>query len=193
MKLRPVMLPLCLSVLFFPLLCGPARAQDLADAIVTGLGQVHQRQNVFHEERVIGALTQKLESAGNLSYRAPGHLEKLTLTPRREDLVIDGDMVTIARGTAAPQTLDASREPALQLLVDTLRAPLDGDVERLKRAYHLHASGDLGGGWTLEMTPANDDVAKQVRTVTFTGRNNAILGLRIVQANGDTQSLTITP
>lgn len=191
MMRRLVALLLCLNALsfFHP---ARARAQDLADAIITGLGQVHQRQNAFHEVRVIGALTQPLDSAGSLSYRAPGHLEKLTLTPRREDLVIEGDMVTIVRGKAAPQTLDASRNPALQLLVDTLRAPLDGDVERLKRSYRLAASGELGS-WTLELTPANDAVAKQVRTVTLTGRNNAILGLRIVQANGDTQSLTIAP
>ena len=193
MKLR-LALPLpCLSALVFFFLCAPAQAGELADTIVTGLGQVHQRQNAFQEVRVIAALTRPLESAGTLSYRAPGHLEKLTLTPRREDLVIDGDMVTIARGNAAPQTLEANREPALQLLVDTLRAPLDGDVERLKQSYHLRASGDVGTDWTLELTPADETVAKQVRVVTFTGRNNAILGLRIVQANGDTQSLTISP
>lgn len=170
----------------------PVFAQDLADELVARLGQVHARQKPFHETRTLAALKTPLESSGVLIYRAPGYLQKTTEQPRAEDLIIAGDSVTISRNHAAPQSVDMARVPALRLLADTLRAPLDGNIAVLRRYYHIAAS-EKGADWTLYLTPATDKVAELAKSVTLSGQNNAILRIVLVQANGDTQTMLIDP
>ncbi|BCI68858.1 outer membrane lipoprotein carrier protein LolA [Acetobacter aceti] len=164
----------------------------LADTILSRIGAVHARENRFHEVRVLAALTKPLESNGTLKWRAPDYLEKLTEAPRREDLIINGKSVTVARGAAQPQILDTARNPELQLLADTLRAPLSGNIVLLRRYYHVSASGNEGSSWTLTLVPATADVAKLLKKVVITGTNNAITQLEILQANGDSQTITIS-
>lgn len=164
----------------------------LEDTILARIGAVHERQNRFYEVRVLAVLTKPLESSGTLTWHAPDYLEKLTETPRREDLIIQGESVMVTRGTAQPQTLDATRNPALQLLADTLRAPLSGDLTLLRRYYHVSASGNEASNWTLTFAPAAAEVAKLVQKVSISGINNAITRLEILQANGDSQIITIT-
>ncbi|NHO34087.1 LolA-related protein [Acetobacter fallax] len=183
----------------FPSLTDTAFAQadlpassTLADTIISRIGAVHARENRFHEVRILAALTKPLESGGTLKWHAPNYLEKLTKAPRREDLVISGESVTVTRGTAQPQTLDAARNPELQLLADTLRAPLSGDITLLRRYYHISAAGNEGSNWTLTLAPATADVAKLLKKVVITGTNNAITRLEILQANGDSQTITIS-
>ncbi|BBC80060.1 fatty acyl CoA synthetase [Acetobacter orientalis] len=77
-------------------------------------------------------------------------------------------------------------------MVDTLRAPLDGDAALLRRYYHITAT-EQGADWSLYLTPASDKVAALAKSVTLSGKNNAILRIVLVQANGDTQTMTIAP
>lgn len=170
----------------------PVLAQDLAETLIERLGKVHERQKPFHETRTLAALKAPIQSSGVLTYRSPGYLQKATEQPRAEDLVINGDVVTISRNHAAPQSVDTARVPALRLLADTLRAPLDGNTALLRHYYHISAS-ENGADWTLYLTPASDEVAKFAKSVTLSGRNNAILEIVLVQANGDTQAMTIDP
>lgn len=170
----------------------PVFAQDLADELIGRLGQVHARQKSFHETRTLAALKAPIESSGVLIYRAPGYLQKTTQQPRAEDLVINGDSVTISRNHAAPQSVDIARVPALRLLADTLRAPLDGDIAVLRQYYHITAT-ENGADWSIYLTPASDKVAQLAKSVTLSGQNNAILRIVLVQANGDIQTMTIDP
>lgn len=166
--------------------------RDLARAIITQLGQVPERTRTFHETRGIGALTHPLVSTGILVFHRPAYLRKDTLAPHPEDMIMDGDTVSIRRGSGAVHVVTLSQNPALSLLATTLRAPLEGDRAALERYYALAASGDARG-WTLVMTPLGADGARVVRTVTLTGRNNVIDTLRVVQANGDVRTLTLDP
>ncbi len=170
----------------------PVFAQDLADTLIARLGQVHARQKPFHETRTLAVLKAPIESSGVLIYRAPGYLQKMTEQPHAESLIINGDSVTISRNHAAPQSVDIARVPALRLLADTLRAPLDGDIALLRRYYHITAE-EKGDDWSIYLTPVSDKVAELAKSVTLTGQNNAILRIVLVQANGDTQTMTIDP
>lgn len=62
----------------------------------------------------------------------------------------------------------------------------------LTHDYTLSAQGDLGA-WTLNMAPLSPQAVHLVRLVVLKGRNNAIQSLKIVQANGDVQTLTLDP
>lgn len=164
----------------------------LGDEIMARLGQVPQRQQTFHETREIRALTAPLRSQGVLLFRRPDYIEKKTLAPRPEDLVVNGSTISITRGTAPARLVDAAHNPGLALLVATLRGPLEGDAALLKQYYRLDAAGDLGS-WTLTLTPARPEVARFVQSVTMVGHNNAIASVRVLQANGDVQTTTIDP
>jgi hypothetical protein len=164
----------------------------LAETVIARLGLVAERRQGFHEVRTLAALSTPLTESGVLIYRRPGHLEKLTLSPRREELVIGGDSVSIRRGDGPARTVALDQSPELALMATTLRAPLDGDLAALRRFYRLEASGDTGH-WTLHMIPADERAARVVRRVEMTGENNAIRTMRIEQANGDVQSLTMAP
>lgn len=167
-------------------------ADDLTGQIIHHLGQVPQRTQSFHEEKEIAALTHPLFSTGVLVFHRPAYLEKNTQTPHPEKLVIDGSMVSIQRGGGGIHHVPLAQSPALALLVTTMRAPLEGDVATLTRDYTLTAQGDLGA-WTLSMAPASPQAVRLVRLVVLKGRNNAIESLKITQANGDVQTLTLDP
>lgn len=175
---------------------GQAWAADagagLTGQIIAHLGQVPARTQFFHEQKDIAALTHPLLSNGVLVFHRPAYLEKNTQAPRPEILVIDGDMVSIQRGGGGVRHVALAQNPALALLAATLRAPLEGDLPTLAQDYAVTAQGDLGA-WTLSMTPVSDQARHLVHLVVLTGRNNAIDSLRIVQANGDVQTLTLDP
>ncbi|MGV4877177.1 LolA-related protein [Acetobacter indonesiensis] len=162
---------------------------DLATQIVTHLGSVSERTEHFHETRELGVLTHPLLSSGVLVFRHPAFLEKETLLPRPETLVIDGDTVSVQRGGHVRHILLA-QNPALALLATTLRAPLAGNMVALRQAYTVTAQGDMGA-WTLTMTPLSEQAHKMVRQVVLSGRNNAVESLKVIQANGDRQTLMI--
>lgn len=165
---------------------------DLAGQIIAHLGQVPERAQPFHEQKDMAALTHPLLSSGVLLFHRPAYLEKNTEAPRPEKLVIDGSMVSIQRGTGSVHNVPLSQSPALALLVTTMRAPLEGDMASLTHDYTLSAQGDLGA-WTLNMAPLSPQAVHLVRLVVLKGRNNAIQSLKIVQANGDVQTLTLDP
>nr|WP_025825393.1 LolA-related protein [Acetobacter persici] len=186
--------------LAFLLLCGglfvaapSARCEDvpvdLAAQIVTHLGSVPERTEHFHETRELGALTHPLLFSGVLIFRHPDFLEKETLLPQPETLAIEGDTVSVQRGGHVRHILLA-QNPALALLATTLRAPLAGNMAALRQAYTVSAQGDMGA-WTLTMTPLSEQAHKMVRQVVLAGRNNAVESLKILQANGDRQTLMI--
>ncbi|MFT8417537.1 MAG: LolA-related protein [Acetobacter sp.] len=188
-------LPLLMA---FSLLSGVGQAWaadgggDLTGQIIVHLGQVPERTQTFHEKKEIAALTHPLLSSGVLVFHRPAYLEKHTQAPRPETLVIDGDMVSIQRGTGGVHHVALAQNPLLALLAATLRAPLEGNLPALTQDYAVTAQGNLGA-WTLSMSPISDQAMHLVHLVVLTGRNNALDSLKIVQANGDVQTLTLDP
>lgn len=170
----------------------PALADDLADSVLQRLAQVTSRHATFREEKHLASLTTVLRSSGTLAYAQPAYLEKITIEPKPERLVINGASLSITEGNAAARTFDIESHPALRALVDTIRAPLDGDVETLRRSYTIKAQGDLGA-WRLTLLPSHPALARFVRSVMLDGANNGLRTIRIEQPNGDVQTTTIDP
>ncbi|AQS86756.1 fatty acyl CoA synthetase [Neoasaia chiangmaiensis NBRC 101099] len=175
---------------------GGAKAADqgaeLAARIVAQLGQVPERARHFQEHREIAALDRPLVTTGTLTFRKPDFLEKTTITPRLEDMTIQGDRVSIRRGDGPVHVIMLDQSPELSVLATTLRAPLSGDSQALRHYYTLSASGDLGH-WTLLLSPVDQEAARYVRNVTLAGRNNVVDSVRVVLRNGDRQMLVIDP
>lgn len=177
-------------LLLFPL---PARAEALDPAtLMARLASIPERRATFREERTLAALTTPLVSTGRLFYRRPDYLEKDTLWPLPERVVIDGSRLIISDPSSndPPHVVPLDAQPGLRTLTDATRAPLAGDLDTLRRAFTIVISGTLAA-WTLDLVPTNPAVSKLLTSIHLTGQDSWIASIRTIQANGDTTALQI--
>src|SRR3982074_423982 len=99
-----------------------AASSDL-DAVMGLLAKRQHGRVEFIEQQFLAILDHPLESSGELLYDAPDHLEKRTLLPRRETLVLAGGVLTIERG-GHRHVMDLRRYPQLQPFRESTRATL---------------------------------------------------------------------
>jgi hypothetical protein len=143
----------------------------------------------FTEVQQLAILDQPLHSSGELLYDAPDRLEKRTLEPRREDLVLEHGMLSVERDHHRRSV--ALRDfPQAVPFVESLRATLAGDRAALARYFTVQFSGTLGR-WTLELTPSDATLKRSVERILITGETDRIRTVQIRQSDGDTSTLTI--
>lgn len=177
------------------LMPGGARAAALDGPQLAGLmdriGRSSERRAAFRDDKVIGGLRQTLTSTGYLVYRRPSYFEKVTITPRRERVVVSRDDVTIEAEGRSPQVISLASQPGLEALIDAFRGALSGDLPMLQRAYTVEAESE-GGAWRLTLSPRDGAVARFVRRVVIEGRGGAPGSIDISQPNGDRERLTLS-
>ena len=156
------------------------------------LAAVPERRARFQEQRRFAALSEPLVSRGHLFYRRPDYLEKITDWPEPERLVVDGPYLSITGSTDAPRVVDLRGQPELGAMIDGLRGPLAGDLAGLQERFRLAGAGSLAA-WTLDLVPRDERAARLLRSLHLAGREDAITEIRLVQANGDEQSMQIGP
>ena len=143
----------------------------------------------FTEVQQLAILDRPLHSSGELLYDAPDRLEKRTLEPRREDLLLEHGMLSIDRDHHRRSV--ALRDfPQAVPLVESLRATLAGDRAALARYFTVQFSGTLAH-WTLELTPTDAALKRSVQHIVITGETDRIRTVQIRQSDGDTSTLTI--
>jgi outer membrane lipoprotein-sorting protein len=156
------------------------------------LAQVPESRASFVEEKTFARLTQTLRASGRLLYRRPDHLEKITLEPQPERLVVDGDRLTLTEDNQAPRVIDLDGQPAIRALVDAIRGTLSGDLAALRRSYTVTMAGTLAD-WRLTLVPSDPAVARLVVRTTIEGSGTALHMVETTQANGDATRMTINP
>lgn len=162
------------------------------DEIMAQLARAPQRRARFTEDKRLAALSTPLRSEGELTFRKPDHLEKITTAPHYESLVIDGDRLTVKDGPdAEPKVFDVSSRPEIATLIATIRGAVSGDLSLLRRYYDLSGTGTTAS-WSIVLHPRDPAVAKLVRQVQLVG-DSELRGLQSVFPNGDSDTLTITP
>ncbi len=166
--------------------------QPPIDELMRRLAAVPARRASFTEEKSIAALTEPLRSVGRLVYRRPGHLEKITVGPNPESLMVDGDRLSIVAEGQPPRLIELDSEPSLRGLVDAVRGTLAGDLATLRRSYDVAMQGSLAE-WRLILTPRDQSLKQLLRQVTVEGGGTDLHAVRIVQANGDQSLMTIRP
>ena len=90
----------------------------------------------FVEQHFLALLKRPVESDGELIYEAPDRLEKRTLEPRSESLVLDGDVLTVRRGQRR-RVVDLKAYPQILPFVESIRATLAGDRAALERVFRV--------------------------------------------------------
>ncbi len=187
--------PQCKTMLFALSLCcapdaGRAADWDLARlaALVSEAGPGTYR---FAEERYLQYLTEPLRLEGTLSYNQQGQLIRRVTSPRPEQAVIEGNLVTIQINKFDPPVrVLLSEQPVLNALILALRATLTGDLPMLNENFKTQLMGSEQA-WALSLTPDCRDLRQSVEGVRIEGRSNEIRTIEIVEANGDRSVITI--
>ncbi|NDP38669.1 MAG: outer membrane lipoprotein carrier protein LolA [Rhodoferax sp.] len=159
--------------------------QQLMDA----LAQNRSSQASFVEKKTIAMLERPVESSGELFYTAPNHLEKRTLKPKPESMVIDGGDLLIERGRQKHR-LQLQAYPELAAFIDSIRGTLAGDRQALERNYQLSLEG-TPERWALQLLPRDDKMLAVVQRIRIAGARDQVRSIEITQADGDSSLMSI--
>jgi len=145
----------------------------------------------FVEKKFIAILDKPVESSGELFYTAPDRLEKRTLKPKVESMVLNKDTLTVEQ-RGKKHVLALQNYPEVAAFIDSIRATLAGDRKALERTYKLNLEGDEQA-WNLALLPIEDKMKKVVASIRIAGSGNALRTIEIKQADGDSSLMSITP
>ncbi len=153
------------------------------DRLMATLAQNKSGRARFVETKYLAIAAQPVESSGELVFVAPDHLEQRTTSPKPEDLVVDGDKLTVDRNdhkyTLAlanyPATGRVHREHSWNLV----RQPLCAE-----QAYKVTVTGH-GDDWSMTLVPIESQMLKVVSTITLAGTRDTLHSVTISQADGD--------
>jgi hypothetical protein len=166
-----------------------APADAALDQVLQLLAQRRHGHVTFTEVHELAVLEHPLQSSGELLYDAPDRLEKRTLAPKPEDLLLEHGVLTAQRGNRR-RVLNLRDYPQVVPFVESIRATLAGDRAALERYFNLQFSGSLAR-WTLELVPRDATLARSVQQVRIEGERDAIRSVEIRQRDGDLSRLTI--
>ena len=174
------------------LLYGPqaiaAEAWTVAQ-LMQALGKHRNGQATFTERKYLAVLDQPVESSGELRFQAPDRLEKITLKPRPESLVLEGNNLSVTRGKKQ-FNVRLSDYGEVAGFIDSIRATLAGDRDTLERTYALHLAGNAER-WTLTLLPRDTRMAEVVTRINIAGTRGLLREIEILQADGDRSVMEI--
>ena len=167
-----------------------APGQDL-DQLMALLAKRQHGHVSFVEAHFLAVLDRPVESSGELLYDAPDRLEKRTLKPKPETVILEHGVITAHRGHHT-YVLNLGDYPQIVPLIDSIRATLAGDRASLEHFFKVTLEGSLEH-WTLLLLPSDPSVGKSVQQIRIEGAQDAIHTVEIQQADGDRSLLTIGP
>lgn len=179
-------------VLLMPAGCFAAQTGQTGftvEQLMSLLAQRRQGEVKFSETDYLQVLDQPVKSSGVLIYRAPDHLEKRTLEPRKESMILDGDQLTVQRGHRSHQ-IQVSAYPQAAPYVDAIRDTLAGNEAGLEKVFKVGFTGTRAA-WKLELVPLDKAAARKVERVEIEGGNDVIRSVEILQADGDRSVMTL--
>jgi len=181
------------------MLLSPILLLSAADAAAWGIEQLMQElarvktaKGRFVERKHLAILTAPLESSGTLTYIAPDRLEKHTLSPRTESLLLERDRLTLESGEPKRRrTIRLEDYPVVGIFVESIRSTLAGDLALLNRLYEVALEGDEHK-WRLVLKPSDPKMQAMVREIRIGGSRNWIGSIEFLEPGGDRSVMTIT-
>ena len=168
----------------------PADLRDL-DQIMAMLAMRQHGRVEFIEQQFLAVLSHPIESSGELRYDAPDRLEKRTLKPHVETLILTGEELTVERAHSR-RVMDLHAYPQVLPFVESIRATLAGDRKALERLFRLDFAGSVSR-WTLTLVPLESKVKQSVSQVRIDGAGDQLLKVEIRQQDGDRSLMTLRP
>jgi hypothetical protein len=161
------------------------------DQLMQSLAATRTGHASFVEKKFIAILDKPVESSGELFYTAPDRLEKRTLQPKAESMVLDKDKLIVEQ-RGKKHVLSLQSYPEIAAFIDSIRGTLAGDRKALERSYKLDMAGTQQN-WSLSLLPLADKMKKVVTSIDINGSGNTLETIKIKQADGDSSLMTITP
>ncbi|MGH9121994.1 MAG: LolA-related protein, partial [Acidimicrobiales bacterium] len=159
--------------------------------LMSSLARRRHGEVSYVEEDYFAVLDRPVKSSGELVYDAPDRLEKRTLKPKPQSLVLQGDDLTVRRGRRTYH-LQLSAYPQVAPLVAAVRDTLAGNEAALERVFEVDFKG-AAAGWTLRLAPLDEEVARKVSAVEIAGAGDEIRSVTISQVDGDRSVMTLGP
>ena len=183
------------GVLILALAACAAAAQTTAptafDELLQLLAARRHGHVTFTEVQQLAMLDRPLESSGELLYDAPDRLEKRTLKPRAQTLILEHGVLAARRGQRT-YVMELRDYPQVLPLVESIRATLAGDRAALERTFRVQFDGTLGA-WTLLLVPVDTTLAGVVKDIRIEGERDAVRTVEIRHNDGDRSLLRIGP
>ena len=145
----------------------------------------------FVEKKYIGILDKPLESSGELAYTAPDKLEKRTLKPKPESLILEGDKLTINLPGKRLTTVSVQEHPELAAFTESIRGTLAGDRSALEKFYTLELTGSAEE-WHLVLVPTQARMLNIISRIRIGGTHADIKSIGFDQRDGDRSEMAIT-
>ncbi len=162
------------------------------EQLMQGLSKVPAAKGKFVERKYLAMLTAPLDSSGTLVYTAPGRLEKNTLEPKPERLVLDRDKLTLEYPDRAQRRVLALQNyPVVWAFVESIRSTLAGDYQTLNRFYRASVAGSEEQ-WRLSLKPVDPKMQSVVQEIRIGGSHNRLRTIEILETQGDRSVMTIT-
>ncbi len=162
------------------------------ESLMQELARVKLVKSRFVERKHLRILSTPLEFSGTLLYAAPAHLEKHTLLPKPQSLILDQNQLVVEDTTKKQRRILQLQEyPLIWALVESIRATLAGDLPALNRFYRV----DLEGReyqWRLVLRPTDANLGALLTVIRISGQGRRVRGIEIVEAEGNRSVMTIT-
>ena len=159
------------------------------DQLMRGLAQTRSDHARFTEKKYIAILEKPVESSGELFYTAPDRLERRTIKPKPETMILDHGNLVIERGRQQHR-LQLQDYPELAAFIGSIRSTLAGDRTALERNYRLSLDGTVAR-WTLQLLPVDEKMLAVVTRIRISGARYAVRSVEITQADGDSSVMLI--
>jgi hypothetical protein len=186
------LLSLCLLLASLWAIAPPSHAEgtwDL-DQLMQSLATTRTGHASFIEKKSIAILDKPVESSGELFYNAPDRLEKRTLKPKAESMVLDKDKLIVEQ-RGKKHVLSLQSYPEIAAFIDSIRGTLAGDRTALERNYKLSMVGTQQD-WNLNLLPLENKMKKVLTSIDISGSDNTLKTIAIKQADGDSSVMMIT-
>jgi hypothetical protein len=143
----------------------------------------------FVERKFVRVLDAPVESNGELIFIAPAHLEKNTKSPRAESMTIDGNKVSIERGSFK-RTMSLDDLADMASLVQSLTATFRGDQAGIEQYFTWVLTGTLKK-WQLVLKPKSIKLFVRIREISFKGENDFVHTVETTLTDGDSSLMTL--
>lgn len=161
----------------------PASARTIVE-LEKALVRLPPQSTPFAEYRFSRLLKKAAVARGTLEYREAGVWVRSVDSPRAERAEIVNDEIRMRRGTEPERRVSLSRAPQLRMLLDSLRALLEGRISQLGEEFEVTLTSQ-GETWGLRLVPRDARLARKVARIDVFGRSDAPVCIEMAEPDGD--------
>ena len=180
-----------MAVLGWGLAASAAHAAYSIDQLMADLALNQGGRARFVEKQYVALLDKPVVASGEMIYSPPDRLEKHTLLPKPETMVLDKNTVSLERDKRR-MSINLSSRPEAQAFVESIRSTLAGNRQALEAHYRLEIQGERAD-WTLTLLPSEPAISALLQRITINGSKKQVRRIEYLQSDGDRSELAIEP